>query len=179
MEMLKLVVGDLKTNCYILYEDDKCLIVDPGAEENNIIKKISKFGLKPIAILLTHNHFDHATYADSLSDFYRIPVLGYKNLFEKPNKIGPFKFDVIYTPGHSESSITFYFKEYGIMLDGDFVFYENIGRVDLPGGSYQDMLASLEKIKKYPDDTILYPGHGEETTIGHEKKYNHYFDVKN
>lgn len=175
MEMLKLVVGPLKTNCYILYQDNKCLIIDPGDEENNIIKKIDKLGLKPVGILLTHNHFDHAMYADSLSNLYKIPVFDHKNLFEGTKKIDPFEFEIIYTPGHSDTSITFYFKDYNFMFVGDFIFYENIGRVDLPGGSYQDMITSLEKIKKYNDDIVLYPGHGEKTTLGHEKKYNHYF----
>lgn len=176
MKMLKLVVGPLKTNCYILYEDGKCLIVDPGDEENNIIKQISKLKVEPIGILITHNHFDHAMYADSLSHFYRVPIFDHKNLFEGEKIIGPFRFDVIYTPGHSNTSLTFYFKEYNFMIVGDFVFYENIGRVDLPGGSFPDMIESLNKIKKYDDDIVLYPGHGEETTLGHEKKYNHYFE---
>lgn len=175
MEMLKLVVGPLKTNCYILYEDNKCLIIDPGDEENNIIKQIDKLKLQPVGILLTHNHFDHTTYADSLSQLYKVPIFDHKNLFEEKKVIPPFEFKTIYTPGHSNTSITFYFEEYNIMFVGDFVFHENIGRVDLPGGSFQDMIASINKLKKYDDDIILYPGHGEETTIGHEKKYNHYF----
>lgn len=176
MNMVKLVVGPLKTNCYILYEDGKCLIIDPGDEENNIIKQIDKLGVAPVGILLTHNHFDHTAYAESLGSFYRVPIFDHKNLFEGEKRIGPFIFDVIYTPGHSNTSITFYFKEYGIMFVGDFIFYENIGRVDLPGGSFQDMIESLKKIKKYDNDIVLYPGHGEKTSIGHEKKYNHYFE---
>ena len=160
MKMLELVVGPLKTNCYILYENGKCLIVDPGAEENNIIKKIDKLKLKPVGILLTHNHFDHAMYADSLSNLYKVPVYDHKNLFEGIKKIDSFEFEVIYTKGHSNTSLTFYFKDYGFMLVGDFIFRENIGRVDLPGGNYQDMILSISK---------------EKTTLGHEKKYNYYF----
>ena len=179
MEMLKLVVGSLETNCYILYENGKCLIIDPGDEENNIIKKIDKLELKPVGILLTHNHFDHAMYADSLSNLYKVPVFDHKNLFEGIKKIESFEFETIYTPGHSETSITFYFKDYGLMFVGDFIFRENIGRVDLPGGSFQDMIESLKKIKKYDDDIVLYPGHGEKTKLGHEKKYNHYFVALN
>ena len=67
MKMLNLVVGPMETNCYILYEDDKCLIIDPGDEENSIIKKIDKLKLTPVAILLTHNHFDHTMCANNLS----------------------------------------------------------------------------------------------------------------
>ena len=175
MKMLELVVGKLETNCYILYEDGKCLIVDPGAEEDNIIKRMEKLKVTPIGILLTHNHFDHTMCADTLSSFYKVPVYDYKNLFEGPKRIGPFSFEIIYTPGHSNTSLTYYFKDYNLMLVGDFIFKESIGRVDLPGGNYQDMIASLEKIKKYDDKIELYPGHGDKTTLGHEKKHNYYF----
>lgn len=175
MKMLKLVVGSLKTNCYILYEDNKCLIIDPGDEENNIIKQIDKLHLQPVGILLTHNHFDHTMYANSLSEIYKAPIYDHKNLFESKKTISPFTFKTIYTPGHSNTSITFYFEDYNIMFVGDFVFHENIGRVDLPGGSFSDMINSINKLKKYDDEIILYPGHGDKTTIGHEKKYNHYF----
>lgn len=175
MKMLKLVVGDLKTNSYILYEDGKCLIIDPGAEENEIIKQIDKMKLIPLGILLTHNHFDHTGAVNILKDIYKVPVFDYKNLFEEKKVLPPFEFKTIYTPGHSNSSISFYFEEYGFMFVGDFVFYENIGRVDLPGGSFSDMINSIEKLKKYDEAIVLYPGHGIETTIGHEKKYNSYF----
>lgn len=175
MKMINLVVGDLKTNCYILYEDGRCLIVDPGAEENNIIKKISKLKVNPVGILLTHNHFDHTGCADNLSSFYRVPVYDFKNLEEGPKKIDVFSFEVLYTPGHSKSSLTFYFKDYGMMLCGDFVFKEDIGRVDLPSGSFQEMIQSINKLKKYDNDIELYPGHGDKTTIGYEKKHNKYF----
>jgi len=175
MKMLCLVVGKLQTNCYILYEDGKCIIVDPGDEENNIIKKITKLKVTPIAILLTHNHFDHTMCADSLSSFYKVPVYDYKNLMEGNKKIGPFSFETIYTPGHSNTCLTFYFKDYDMMLVGDFVFKESVGRVDLPGGNYQKMIESLKKIKEYDDNIDLFPGHGDKTTIGHEKKHNYYF----
>ena len=116
MKMLKLVVGPLQTNCYILYEDGKCLIVDPGDEENNIIKQIEKLKLVPVAILLTHNHFDHTGAANSLSEFFRIPIYDYKNLFEEKKVIPPFTFRTIYTPGHSQSSVVYYFEDYNFMF---------------------------------------------------------------
>ena len=175
MKMINLVVGELHTNCYIIYEDGHCLIVDPGAEENNIIKKISKLKVNPVGILLTHNHFDHTGCADNLSSFYRVPVYDFKNLDEGKKKIDVFSFEVLYTPGHSKTSLTFYFEDYGMMLCGDFVFKEDIGRVDLPSGSFQDMIQSINRLKKYDDEIELYPGHGDKTTIGHEKKYNKYF----
>ncbi len=169
-----LTVGSLQTNCYILYIKDECLIIDPGADENTIINTIEELKLKPIGILLTHDHYDHDTYAKSLSELYQVEIYDYKNLFEKEHHIGPFNFKVIYTKGHSESSITFYFENYKIMFVGDFIFKNSIGRVDLPTGNYQEMIESIEKIKKYDDDITLYPGHGEATTLGHEKKHNPY-----
>ena len=174
MKVLNLVVGPLETNCYILYEDGKCLIIDPGEEENSIIKKIDKLKLTPIGILLTHNHFDHTMCASNLSFLYKAPIYDHKNLFEGAKKIGPFSFEVLYTPGHSRTCLTFYFKDYDMMFVGDFIFKESIGRVDLPGGNYQEMIASLERIKEYDDKITLFPGHGESTTIGHEKKHNNY-----
>ena len=175
MKMLKLVVGNLQTNCYILYEDGKCLIIDPGDECNNIIKIIEKLKVEPLAILLTHNHFDHTGAVDELVSIYKIPVYDYKNLFEETKVIFPFQFKTIYTPGHSSSSITFYFEEYDLMFCGDFIFYENIGRVDLPSGSYADMIESIKKIKTYDENVKLYPGHGKDTTLKHEIRYNYYF----
>ena len=175
MKMLNLVVGDLKANCYILYEDHKCLIIDPGAEEDSIMKKVKRIKCEPIGILLTHNHFDHTGAADILSSHYKIPVFDYKNLEEGTKKLGPFEFTVIETKGHSNTSLTYYFEDYDIMICGDFVFKENIGRVDLPGGSFPDMIKSINRLKKYDDHIVLYPGHGDKTTIGHEKKHNKYF----
>jgi len=169
-----LQVGPLATNCYLLEKDGKCLIIDPGAEENTIIKQIKKMGSEVIGILITHDHFDHTTYAKSLSEFYHTKIYDFNNLFEGSTKIGPFKCKVIYTPGHHPTSITFYFEDYGAMFVGDFLFHETIGRVDLPGGSYKEMMKSIDKIKKYKDEINIYPGHGKNTTLEHEKKYNKY-----
>lgn len=175
MKMINLVVGELKTNCYILYEDKRCLIVDPGAEENEIIKRISKLKCHPVGILLTHNHFDHTGCAYNLSSFYRVPIYDHKNLEEGKRKIDIFSFEVICTPGHSDTCLTYYFEDYNMMLCGDFVFKGTIGRVDLPGGSYQDMVMSIKMLKEYDNSIELYPGHGDKTTIGYEKKHNRYF----
>lgn len=176
MKIDTLVVGPLETNCYLLYKDDKCLIIDPGDNENFIISIIKGKNLKVLAILLTHSHEDHTKYSKSLSIIYNVPIYDYNNLFEGPFTIENFNFDVIYTKGHTIDSLTFYFKEYSIMFTGDFIFYEGVGRTDL-GGSYTDLLESIKKIKTYNDDTLIYPGHGKTSTILHEKKYNKYFDI--
>jgi glyoxylase-like metal-dependent hydrolase (beta-lactamase superfamily II) len=83
------------------------------------------------------------------------------------------KLEVIFTPGHSPGSICFYCREQNFLIGGDVLFYESIGRTDLPGGNHQQLLKSIQKqLFVLPDETIVYPGHGPETSIGHEKKYN-------
>lgn len=170
-----LEVGPLETNCYILSKEGKCLIIDPGYDKDFIINKIEEQSLKPLGIIITHNHPDHTKEAEFLKDTYKIDIYDYNNLFEKKHIIGPFNFEVIYTPGHEQSSITIYFYENNIMFTGDFIFHEDIGRVDLPTGSYKEMLESINKIKKYDQQIIIYPGHGKETTLEHEINNNEYF----
>ena len=82
------------------------------------------------------------------------------------------------TPGHSSDSVTFYFEEEKAMFVGDFVFRDTVGRCDLPTGSSEEMDKSIARIKTYADDITLYPGHGDETTLGREKQYNLYFIEK-
>ena len=106
---------------------------------------------------------------------YGIKVYDYNNLFEGNHQIEDFSFEVIYTKGHSATSVTYYFPKEKVMFVGDFIFYENIGRTDLPTGDYKEMIRSIDKIGEYPNDTKIYPGHGRTTTLEHEKKYNEYF----
>lgn len=169
-----LKVGDLEANCYLLYKDKKCLIIDPGDDENFIISRIRELELQPVGIITTHSHKDHTKYAKDLSEMYSINIYNYDNLFEGPQKIDEFNFKVIYTKGHTPDSICIYFEDYKVMFTGDFLFFDSIGRVDLPGGNYDDMLKSIEKIKTYPLDITLYPGHGKTTTLEEEMKYNKY-----
>ena len=97
-------------------------------------------------------------------------------LDNKEYEIGDFKFKTIYTPGHANDEVTFYFEDEKVMFVGDFIFKESIGRWDFPGGSEKEMKESLEKIKTYPKDIKLYPGHQEETTLEHELKNNPYLN---
>ena len=160
MKINRVIVGPLETNCYVLEIADKCLIIDPG-EEYNKIKEV--IGNKEIlGVIVTHYHFDHIGALDS---FNKSLILDKNNLEEKEYNIDNFKFEVIYTPGHKEDCITIYFKEDKIMFTGDFIFKGAIGRTDLEGGNYLDMLNSLNKIDKYDKDIIIYPGHGDKTTL--------------
>ena len=173
MDIKIIKVGDLKCNCYILEIEDKVLVIDPGAEYEKIKKELTN--KEVLGILLTHNHFDHIGAIKEIVDNYNIEIYSHNNLEEKEHNIGPFKFKVIYTPGHTPDSITFYFKKDDLMFTGDFLFYDTIGRCDLEGGDYNTMLQSIQKIKEYPNTITVYPGHGKPTTLEREIKYNQYF----
>ena len=173
MEVKRLVVGPLETNCYLLIKDNHYLIIDPGEEAEKIKKCITG---KVDGILITHHHFDHVGALEELKDYYQVPVYDINNLKEKSYNINNFSFEVIYTFGHTDDLITYYFKDDRIMFVGDFIFKDSIGRTDLPGGDMSKMQKSLEKIKKYPDDITIYPGHGNKTTLGYEKGNNYYFN---
>lgn len=158
MKIDRVIVGYLKTNCYIISKDNECLVIDPGDEYDNIKEVVGD--KKVIGTIVTHHHFDHV---GALPFFDNI----YDNLKEGINKIGKFSFEVIYTPGHTNDSICIYFKEDNIIFVGDFIFKDGIGRTDL-GGNIIDMKNSLEKLSKYNQDIIIYPGHGDSSILGTE-----------
>ena len=160
MKIEKVVVGSLEENCYVLDIDNKVLVIDPGDEYDKINKIINNREI--LAVLITHNHFDHT---GALDDFINIDKYSFDNLEEKEYKIGPFIFEVIFNPGHSSDSVSYYFKKDNILFCGDFIFYHNIGRWDLPTGNMREMLNSINEIKKLPKNTIIYPGHGIETSL--------------
>lgn len=184
MEIKKVVVGYLEENCYLIKDGNKGLIVDPGDEIDKILDMIGD--TKIIGILITHAHFDHIGALDDLLKVYDVPVY-YHNINNELNKniidikeqeynIDDFKFNVIYTPGHRNDSVTYQFND--IMFTGDFLFKGSVGRTDLEYGNYNEMISSIELIKKYTDNIIIYPGHGEETTLKNEKENNLYKNLK-
>ena len=164
MIIKKVIVGALEENCYILENNNKCIIIDPGDEAEKIIDNIK---CEVVGILITHYHFDHIGALEQLKEKYNIEDNNYS--------IDSFDFEVIDTPGHTSDSKTYYFKDDNIMFVGDFIFKNGIGRMDLPTGNKNDMIKSLNKIFTYKDDIVLYPGHGECTTLGEEKKNFDYF----
>lgn len=163
MKLDRVVVGPLETNCYILSIDDKCLVIDPGDEYLKIKNVIGD--KEVVGVIITHYHFDHI---GALNYFDKNLILDKNNLEEKEYNISGFNFEVIYTPGHKEDLITIYFKKEKIMFTGDFIFKGTIGRTDLDGGNTLDMINSLNKMKKYDKDIVIYPGHGTETVVGNE-----------
>ena len=163
MEINRVVVGPLNTNCYILNIGNKCIVIDPGDEYEKIKKIIDDNEV--IGVIVTHYHFDHI---GALKYFDKNLILDKNNLEEKEYNLDKFNFEIIYTPGHKEDSITIYFKKDKIMFTGDFIFKGTIGRTDLEGGNYLDMINSLNKIKKYNKDIKIYPGHYDYTYLKNE-----------
>lgn len=166
-------VGMLKCNCYIIDINNKVLVIDPGDDGLKIIDRIGN--REVLGIIITHHHFDHVGAIDDLVDKYGCLVYDRNNMDEGINVIDNFKFEVIYTPGHNDDLITIYFRNDKCMFCGDFIFRDNVGRCDLDGGNIKEMVNSINKIKKYNRDTIIYPGHGEYTSLGYEMDNNIYF----
>ena len=174
MKIERLVVGDLFENCYILTIDNSVIIVDPGDNFDLIDNSIS--GKNITCVLITHNHFDHVGALKDIIKKYNPLVLDHSKLIEKDYSLDGFSFKVIFTPGHSKDSVTYYFKKENVMFVGDFIFRNSIGRCDLEGGDFNEMLNSISKIKKYKECTIM-PGHGDSTTLKYEIENNEYFNI--
>ena len=162
MEIEKLEVGILRTNCYILKKEGNILIIDPG-DESQLIEKHLNGNI--LGIIITHYHFDHIGALDSLKNKYNIPVYDINNLKEV-NTLGPFTFKMIKTPGHKDDLISLLFEDK--LFCGDFIFENGIGRTDLETGDFNAMKDSITKILSMPLDTIIYPGHGNITTLKKE-----------
>ena len=183
MDISKVVVGVYQENCYLIKKNNYGLIVDPGDDIDLIMDMIGD--TKIVGILITHAHFDHIGALKELYERVNVPIyyrningeLHYKDLIdieEQEYTIKGFKFKVIYTPGHRNDSVTFYFYEEDIMFTGDFLFYLSVGRTDLEYADKHDMINSIRLIKTYPDNITFYPGHGANSNLGFEKKYNNY-----
>lgn len=166
LEIEKIVVGDLRCNCYIVKKNHKCLIIDPGDNALEIKNACQDYQCEEI--LVTHHHFDHVGALKELEEFYHVR----HNEFLRKT----FQYEVIKTPGHASDCLTFYFRDEKVMFTGDFLFYHTIGRCDLETSNILDMKKSLAKIREYADDILIYPGHGRNSILGEEKKcFDNYF----
>lgn len=196
------VVGMLQTNCYLLGDTPsrQAILVDPGGDAPALISRIKKLGLQLQAILITHGHFDHVMDASKvkaeLGGEILIHPLDEPMLAQsiKPAAgesipsadrhvregdmllYGAIELKVLETPGHSRGHVSYYFQKANAVFVGDTLFAGSIGRTDLPGGSYDQLLKSVRtKIFPLHDETLVYPGHGPETTVGKEKRMNPFF----
>lgn len=164
MKIERLVVGPLEENCYLVTMNNKTIIIDPGDEAEKIINACQNKTI--VGVLITHHHFDHVGALKKIENYFNI---------KESKTVEGFKFSVIKVPGHSSDSVVYYFEKEKVMFVGDFIFLNSIGRCDLPTGSDKDMQKSLRLISAYPDDIVIYPGHGESTNLGYEKHNFKYY----
>lgn len=202
MKVRKLIVGPLEANCYILWDEEskEAVVIDPGGEEERILKAIRRNSLKVIYIVDTHAHIDHIEANDFIREKTNAPLLihsadvslledleanlstmmGNSKAFLPPTgvlkdedkiKVGRFHLQILHTPGHTPGSICLYVDNK--LFTGDTLFAGGIGRTDFPRSSLKQLQESIQKkILKFPSEVVVYPGHGPETTIGEEKKSN-------
>ncbi len=197
-----LTLGMLENNTYFLHKEGEydCIIIDPARDGEMLVTKLREKGLTIKAIFLTHAHFDHILGVPGIKKLCDVPIYGGKDDVEgfldpsvnqsvKINKQISLKLDyeledgdeitvsgmtckVIATPGHTPGGVCFYFEEDNILFSGDTLFYETYGRTDFENGSAGDMQRSVQKLLLLPEETKVYPGHNDFTTIEHERKYN-------
>lgn len=162
-----IIVGPLETNCYLVADEatKETIIIDPGDEAGKIFSAIEENNLKPKFIFLTHNHFDHIGALNAVAREFGIENKKAKDGEEI--KIGKLKMKSIATPGHTSDSVSFVVEMN--IFSGDTLFKNGIGRTDLEGGDYEQMRKSLKRLMEFPDNFVVWPGHGESTTIGEEK----------
>jgi glyoxylase-like metal-dependent hydrolase (beta-lactamase superfamily II) len=198
MQIQKFTLGDLRSNCYIVFEDMHAFIVDPGYESQAVIDFIETNDLVIDFIYLTHGHIDHVGGVKQLKEKYHAKVYApKKDIFwmttYTKEKLGydipvdvlfaePFEFEWLDlklkfydTPGHSEGGTILWIEDLDVMFSGDTLFFQTIGRTDIPYADTATLIKSIERIYQlFPNQTRIYPGHGRTSEIGHEKKYNPY-----
>ena len=186
-------------------EEKQCILIDPAVYSGEIAEQIRREGLDLRAILLTHGHFDHIMGIDGFrKEFPEIPVYAHREeeallkdasmnaslefgrqytfsgaVYAEDGDVldlAGMQFRVIHTPGHTIGGCCYYLQEEKVLFSGDTLFRESIGRTDFPTGNGGQLMRSIrEKLFTLPEETAVYPGHMERTTIGDEKKYNPYF----
>lgn len=199
------VVGAVQTNCYfaINQETKEVLVIDPGDNAKQLAERIRKDELKPVAVLLTHGHFDHAGGAAELAEEFQVPVYAHeeeKETLEDPKlnvswmmgkeehfsaneyvkdeqelDLAGFHIRVLHTPGHTVGGCCYYLPYEDVVFSGDTLFCMSVGRTDFPKGSMSVIVRSIkEKLMVLPEHTTVYPGHNDVTTIENERMYNPY-----
>jgi hydroxyacylglutathione hydrolase len=197
----RFALGPLQTNCYVVRADAApatCAVVDPGGEAPELVLELERLGTSCAAILITHGHFDHVGGVADLAESTGAPVYmpeGERERLERYSEFAPagvpgrphtpdhlleggetidvagLSFECISIPGHSPAHIAFSVD--GHLFSGDLLFAGSVGRVDLPGGDWDTLLESVRTLAdRYPPETIVYPGHGPQTTLGAELERN-------
>ena len=202
MKVITRMLGPIDTNCYVLINEGHALVIDPGGPFDDLDAILKSENAVLDAIALTHAHFDHIMGLSDVMEDVKVPVYveeadlpmmtdGESNLsstyvrggyrFEEAVpvsdgqqlEIAGFQFRVIHTPGHTPGGCCYYMEQEGVLFSGDTLFQTSVGRSDFPGGSASALVRSVkEKLLVLPEETHVYPGHMEETTIGYEKLHN-------
>ena len=199
----RIVMGICQTNCYFVYEEGRTdvIVFDPADKGDYIYQALKEKGFLVKAILLTHGHFDHIWGVEKLKELSGAKVYAYEgekevcesasvNVSKNAGRACEIKADeyirdgeeitvagiscqLLATPGHTKGSCCYYFEKDKLLISGDTLFQESVGRTDLPTGNMSSLVRSVrEKLMILPEDVKVYPGHGESTTIGHEKELN-------
>jgi len=198
------VLGGVSTNCYLIFNKNtrEAVVADPADNAAYVLNKCRELEVTPVAILLTHGHFDHILAVKDICRAFPCTVYAGREeerLLQDPSlnlsgSIGTeqtgieadvlvkdndvisligFEWKVLETPGHTAGSVCYYVESERVLISGDTLFANSLGRTDLPTGDERAIVQSItEKLLTLPEDTMVYPGHGEVTTIRHEKQYN-------
>jgi glyoxylase-like metal-dependent hydrolase (beta-lactamase superfamily II) len=194
-------LGPIGTNCYVVRAERSAadaVVVDPGADGVQLRLELARTGARCIAILITHGHFDHLGAVADLAEASGAPVYmaaDEKPLLEDVNSFTPpgvrlrpytpdvllagdetlelaaLTFETVRVPGHSPAHLAYYTD--GALFSGDVLFAGSVGRTDLPGGDWETLVASIRELAdRFPAETVVYPGHGPQTTLGSELARN-------
>ncbi len=201
MKYQTLAVGPIGTNCYLVYDEKlrRLFVIDPGAEPERILREAEKFAADSVRILLTHAHVDHIGAAGAAArqlgvekvmldpadrELYHSPMNSIPPILEHPDDLPETTdfvtdgaFEVLRVPGHSPGGSAFLFTDgvEKLLFCGDSLFAGSIGRTDLPGGDYGELISAIKsELLVLPPETLVFPGHGPSTTIGDEKRENPY-----
>ena len=196
-----LMLGSYQTNCYIVHDEaaKTCAVIDPGYSPERVLEFVDKLGLSVETILLTHGHFDHVGGVEAIVKeancalwmqegdytqfknpqndfFYPIHDCDFTEVRfcedEEQIHAGGLTFTALETPGHTWGSVCYLCEN--AMFSGDTLFAGSCGRTDLPGGDWQTIMLSLERLAELEGDYNVYPGHGEATTLDRERNTNPY-----
>ena len=202
LEVRKLAVAPLQSNCYLVWDEEsnEGVVIDPGGEGERIVAEIERIGFTPKYILNTHCHGDHLAANDVVRKRFGVPLLvpkGEVALLDDPGlnmsvvyglpvtsgpadsllepgssiEFGGHKLEAISTAGHSPDGMSLY--GHGLLFSGDALFKGSVGRTDFPGCDEDRLISSIRNnLLTLPEETIVYPGHGPDTTIGIEKRHN-------